>query len=599
MGGTRSSALGESAPHRGRRLGSLLAFVAVLAAVLVPGVLTAPTASAVETFPDLSADEITTLLDRAPLPGTTPPGSPPQVTGDAGADARIVALARGTDYHQRPQTWVSPLSGAAGVPLNPEAADALVAMAAAAGAQGAPFVAASGYRSPDDQRRIFLDELALRGRQRIGRTYTNGEIASGAADAAIVDVLRLNSIPGFSLHHTADAADLVAPGGSLAAFSGTAAYRWLSANNYANAKAFGFLPSYPVGATAIGPDPEPWEFTYVGTRTIRCAANLVPIADGSPGHCPVGRLDVVVVEGTRVTAVGWTADPDATATPLEVHVWIDDKVLAVRAGVNRPDVGAATPYGSLHGFEAGADLAPGPHAVCAHALNDVAGEQSTLLGCTVVVVRTRAPVGNLDRVAPSGTGLTLDGWTADPDRPDLPLEVHLYVDGRALAVRADSARPDVGAATPFGPLHGYSAWIGLPAGAHTVCAFAISPQPTEGNPRLGCRSAVSLGTEPAGNLDRVVAEPGGVRVEGWAVDAELPAQPLDVHVYLDGAFASVATADRSRPDVDAVFGVGGAHGFSTVVAAAPGDHTACVFAIAVTPGEPHRLLGCRVVRVAG
>jgi hypothetical protein len=570
--------------------------VALLATLLGP--VQAPPAGAADLFPTFSPDEFVTLLERAPLPGTTPSGPPPPITYDAAADARIVALARATDYRQRPSSSVG-RTGVAGVPLNPEAADALLRMQAAARAAGAPFTAVSGFRSHDDQRRIFLDNLAARGRAAIGRPYTNREIAAGAADRAIDAVLVLNSIPGFSLHHTGDAVDLTAPGGSLGAFAGTAAYRWLAANNYANAKAFGFVPSYPVGATAIGPEPEPWEYTYVGVRNLRCAANVMALADRSPGRCPVGSLDLVVVEGTRVTALGWTADADAPATPLAVHIWVDGAILPATASVPRADVAAATPFGPNHGYEVGMDLAPGPHLVCAFGLNDVPGEDNTLLGCTVVTVRTRAPVGALDRVVPEGTGLRVDGWTADPDRPGDVLDVHLYVDGVAVPVAAGLARPDVAAATPYGAQHGYSAWLAVPGGPHTVCAFAISPQPAEGNPRLGCRSTVALGTDPYGTLDRVTGVTRGVRLEGWAVDGELPGTSLDVHLYLDGAFAGTAVAATARPDVDAVFGVGPDHGFSVVVAADPGPRTACAFAIAATPGEPHRLLGCRVVTVPG
>ena len=66
-------------------------------------------------------------------------------------------------------------------------------------------------------------------------------------------------------------------------------------------QAFGFVPSYPVGASAIGPEPEPWELTYVGVRQLRCAKDVVTLADPSPGRDPaamsenrrpVGRLSL-------------------------------------------------------------------------------------------------------------------------------------------------------------------------------------------------------------------------------------------------------------------------------------------------------------------
>ncbi|HEY6533144.1 MAG TPA: D-alanyl-D-alanine carboxypeptidase family protein, partial [Acidimicrobiales bacterium] len=188
------------------RVRGLVRLVALLvAAVVVAGLGVAsgraPAGATPPGFTDFTADEFVALLDRAPLPGTVPSGGVPGITGNGPADSRIVTLAEETHYRLR-RLSAAPHSGAAGVPLNVEAADAFVRMAAAARGAGAPFVATSGFRSVDDQRGVFLRELGARGQARIGRAYTVQEIASGSADAAIHDVLRLNSIPGYSFHHT-------------------------------------------------------------------------------------------------------------------------------------------------------------------------------------------------------------------------------------------------------------------------------------------------------------------------------------------------------------------------------------------------------------
>jgi hypothetical protein len=561
--------------------------------VLAP-IATAPaSAQTAGGFPTMSPDEFVTLLERVQLPGTTGAGPVPAITGNGAADARIVALARGTDYRQR-GTATGPLTGASGVALNLEASDALQRMAWFAAMAGAPFVAVSGYRSVDDQRGIFLRELAARG------AFSAGDIAAGRADGAIEDVLRLNSIPGFSLHHTGDAVDLVAPGGSLGGFWATAAYRWLSADNYANAKAFGFVPSYPVGASAIGPEPEPWEFTYVGVRQLRCAQDVVTLATRSPGRCPGGSLDSVQASGTAVTVEGWAADRDAPGSPLAVHVYVDGRGAALlRADGFRPDVGSATGLGPSHGFRTVLDLAPGAHQVCAYALNDAAGEESTGLGCRTVEVRTLAPIGALDQVVSFGSGVSVDGWSADPDLPAEVVEVHLYVDGRGVAVlRADGPRPDVGAVTGLGSGHGFSAWVPVSTGTHDVCAYAISPQSAEGSSLLGCRRVVALGSTPTGSLDAAVGDGRSIRVGGWAADGDLPDAPLEVHVYVDGV--GVATvADGERPDVASAFGIGTRHGFGVRVPSSPGSRTVCSYAIAAQAGDPNTLLGCRRIDVLG
>ena len=559
----------------------------------------ARSAAADPRFPDFSPDELVAFLDRAALPETTPSAGVQPITGHGPADDRIVARARATDYRLRPLAR-GPLNGAAGVPLNPEAAAARVRMAAAARAAGAPFTPVSGHRSVADQRTIFLNQLAQRGYARIGRPWSVQEIAAGAADAAIDDVLRLNSIPGFSFHHTGNAADLSAPGGSLGGFASSAAYRWLSAENYANAKRFGFVPSYPVGATAIGPEPEPWEFTYVGERQIECAAGVVALADSSPGRCPIGSLDRVDVDGTTVRVRGWAADPDAGTGPIAVHVYVDGAAgPGVLATIQRPDVAAATGLGAAHGFDVPVELPPGPHTVCAYAINDVAGEPATLLGCRAIEVRTRAPVGHLDAVRARGTGIRVDGWAADPDIPILQIDVHVYVDGRGVAVRADRLRPDVHAAFGLGAAHGFSATLPATEGDHQVCVWAITPQPVEGNPLLGCRTVRALGTSPTGSLDLATGRGNEVVVGGWAVDPDRPDATVDVRVSIDGTAVGTVPAGLARPDVDAVYGVGGSHGFATRVPAAPAAHEVCVTALSATFGELDRVLGCRTVAVPG
>jgi LAS superfamily LD-carboxypeptidase LdcB len=186
-------------------------------------------------------------------------------------------------------------------------------MAARAATEGIRLELASGYRSAERQRAIFLAALEAEGRRRAGRPYGPEELASagaepayggaepayggaepayggaepayggaepayggaepayGGAEAAIEAVLRESAPPGFSRHHTGYTMDLYDPstGRDFTAFAASPAFRWLSASNYLNAKRFGFIPSYPEGATGQGPDPEPWEYTWVGEGPLR------------------------------------------------------------------------------------------------------------------------------------------------------------------------------------------------------------------------------------------------------------------------------------------------------------------------------------------
>jgi LAS superfamily LD-carboxypeptidase LdcB len=198
-------------------------------------------------------------------------GEAPPVTGLAEADQRIASLARGRGYRLRGQADPALLADAGGGRLlQPPVVQAFRGLQAGAAAQGLRLELVSGFRSVTRQRAIFLGALAERGRRRLGRSYTPAEIAAGAADEALEAILAESAPPGFSRHHTGFALDLNDPstGRPFTEFGGSRAHGWLAADNYLAAKRFGFIPSYPPGAGAQGPDPEPWEFVWVGEAAL-------------------------------------------------------------------------------------------------------------------------------------------------------------------------------------------------------------------------------------------------------------------------------------------------------------------------------------------
>ncbi|RZS67918.1 hypothetical protein EV187_0340 [Agromyces ramosus] len=95
---------------------------------------------------------------------------------------------------------------------------------------------------------------------------------------------------------------------------------------------------------------------------------------------------------------------------------------------------------------------------------------------------------------------------------------------------------------------------------------------------------------PIGAVENMQPIPGGVGVWGWAVDTET-AEPLTIHVYVDGVFSTGALADVSRPDIGQRFGLGANHGFAIKVPTGGGRHSVCVFALNVGAGE-NRLMTC-------
>jgi hypothetical protein len=324
---------------------------------------------------------------------------------------------------------------------------------------------------------------------------------------------------------------------------------------------------------------------------------------GRDVDAPVGRLDSVGVGTSSITLRGWTYDPSAPTTSINVHVYVDGRFFgAVPANRPRPDIGAAYPgVGNQHGFDGTVVAPPGPHAVCIYTVNTGAGYTNPLLGCRSVAVPTypaHVPVGLGDPVKVSALTATVSGWAVDPDVPTSPLRVHIYVDDRLkAAVTADGVREDVQRAYPrAGAAHGFS-WSGaLPAGSHRICAFGINLGAGTANPNLGCQTVV-LGGPPVGGLEKLTTTPGQVRVAGWSIDPDT-VDPISVHVYVNGVYKSAAVANLPRPDIETARpGSGSAHGFDVTVPAAGGDSTVCVYGINVLTGGSNSRLGCGQVTV--
>jgi hypothetical protein len=208
------------------------------------------------------------------------------------------------------------------------------------------------------------------------------------------------------------------------------------------------------------------------------------------------------------------------------------------------------------------------------------------------------PFGSLDDAVATPAGVQVSGWVIDPETDD-PLDVHVYFGNTfAGALRADWERTDLPARYPYnGSRHGFSGLVDGPRGLQWVCVYAIDQGAGTGNPRFGCK-LVSLPTgPPTGWLDTVTVAPGTVTARGWALDPDTT-RSVDVHVYVDGVWASGGVANWERSDLSAVHpGYGTKHGFSVDAATTPGPHQVCVFAIDLPNPTNNPRLGCRSVVV--
>jgi len=207
-----------------------------------------------------SGNEFRLLFDNMLLPNTIKVELPPAITGMQVADARIRVLAetRGYKLRRSPSTAQfnvddNPMQNSVKQPWQNLKAEAL--------SVGIDMRIVSGYRSVEDQRLLFLSRLKEAG-------VSISSIDSGTADSAVDKLLATTALPGYSKHHTGYAFDILCEGWIFENFKYSECHDWLSENNFENAKRYGFIPSYPLDADLQGPDPEAWEYVYVGLELL-------------------------------------------------------------------------------------------------------------------------------------------------------------------------------------------------------------------------------------------------------------------------------------------------------------------------------------------
>jgi D-alanyl-D-alanine carboxypeptidase len=143
--------------------------------------------------------------------------------------------------------------------LQPLAAKSWQELKAAAKKDGLGMSLVSGYRSPKSQRDLFTERLYSTG-------VTDKQISAGTPDNSVNATLSMTAVPGYSRHHTGYTIDIHCDDGL--AFGVSTCNQWITKDNYANAKKYGWIPSYPPGAGEQGPEPEAWEYVWVGTDVL-------------------------------------------------------------------------------------------------------------------------------------------------------------------------------------------------------------------------------------------------------------------------------------------------------------------------------------------
>ncbi len=123
---------------------------------------------------------------------------------------------------------------------------------------------------------------------------------------------------------------------------------------------------------------------YDRLGTIRSRSNAWFVTSNSPR----GHLDVVSVNGDRVTIAGWAGSP-TSALPVSVQTYVGPRWRITAANGLRLDVARVHPaFGDRTGFRVThSGIPPGEHRVCAYALGDGPQAANTTLGCRDVVVK--------------------------------------------------------------------------------------------------------------------------------------------------------------------------------------------------------------------
>jgi hypothetical protein len=310
---------------------------------------------------------------------------------------------------------------------------------------------------------------------------------------------------------------------------------------------------------------------------------------------PLGRVDVWRLYGRYLKITGWAFDPNATTSGVRIWFHVNGTPVSyVQTTVPRPDVNAHYKITGNHGFATTLKLNNGANTVCAYAMNLGAGHY-TEIGCKSMTL-TGQPVGYVDSVVQKGNLVTLRGWSFDYDAPSAPLTVVARVNG-ALAGKAGSTilRRDINTLFHGSGLHGFTVTVRVPAGASTVCIYALNTGPgSTGRP--GCR-AVQLRTAPLGRIDSVTVQGSQAVITGWAFDFSSTAQSIGVIVTRNGTKLVSSSTTIERADVNRAWSVTGRHGFSYTVKLAAGTNQLCAYGVNVGAGA-NALLGCRSVAPA-
>jgi LAS superfamily LD-carboxypeptidase LdcB len=212
-------------------------------------------------FKTFTAQEFSDLYNGFAYPNTLLISNNFSVTGDKQADKIIYNLAESLGYRIRsaPVTDNFTKIDNSHV-LQRKAAESWKSLKKHAEKDGIILSVSEGYRSAEDQNEIFIG--------RLGKIGSN-KIIDRSSDSKLREILKTTAPAGYSRHHTGYTVDLVCDSDRGEKFENSICFKWISQDNYINIKKFGWIPSYPEGIKDQGPEPESWEYVWVGLDAVR------------------------------------------------------------------------------------------------------------------------------------------------------------------------------------------------------------------------------------------------------------------------------------------------------------------------------------------
>lgn len=210
-----------------------------------------------------SGEQFKKLYDEFAYPNTQYISEDSVITGNKEVDLYIQKFAESRGYKRRSAPVVDVFRTVAeGIVLQERAYQPWIDLKNAGKAENVAMTLTAGYRSRNDQKTLFLEKLNI-------NPSNYSKISSGIYDRTLTDTLSTTAIPGYSRHHNGYTIDIGCLNQPSGAFEFSVCFDWLSMDNYKNTKTYGWIPSYPEEASRQGPEPETWEYVWVGTDAVR------------------------------------------------------------------------------------------------------------------------------------------------------------------------------------------------------------------------------------------------------------------------------------------------------------------------------------------